>query len=92
MAYYQLLIHTWCDGDPSESDLEDDLERNRPASVVLGKDAICTLRETVAPVESAAGYWGYGTDEVLWRRRRGCRPWAGQTDTATFVSDPRGLQ
>jgi hypothetical protein len=21
-------------------------------------------------VESAAGYWGYGTDEVLWRRRR----------------------
>jgi len=42
MAYHKLLIHTWCDWDPSESDLEE-IGRH----VALGEEAICTLRETV---------------------------------------------
>lgn len=44
MAYYKLLIHVWCDWDPTgESDLEE-IGRH----VVLGENAICTLREIVA--------------------------------------------
>jgi len=46
MAYYKLLIHVWCDWDPSESDLE---EIGR--QVAMGEDAICTLWETVAIVD-----------------------------------------
>ena len=46
MAYYKLLIHAWCDWDPSESDLEE-IGRH----VALGEDAICTLREIVAIVD-----------------------------------------
>ena len=46
MAYYKLLIHAWCDWDPSESDLEE-IGRH----VVQGEDAICTLREIVAVVD-----------------------------------------
>jgi hypothetical protein len=61
MAYYKLLIQIWCDWDPEESDLEE-IGRH----VALGEDAICTLQEIVAVVERS--------DEVLWRRRRRCRP------------------
>ena len=43
MAYYKLFIQVWCDWDPSESDLEEIGRR-----VMLGEDAICTLREIVA--------------------------------------------
>jgi len=46
MAYYKLLIQVWCDWDPGESDLEE-IGRH----VVLGKDAICTLREIAAIVD-----------------------------------------
>jgi hypothetical protein len=45
MAYHKLLIHVWCDWDPSDSDLEE-IGRQE----VLG-DAICTLREIVTVVE-----------------------------------------
>jgi len=46
MAYYKLLIHVWCNWDPSESDLEEIGRR-----VALGEDAICTVRETIAIVD-----------------------------------------
>lgn len=45
MAYYKLLIHVWCDWDPSDSDL-DEIGRQ----VVQG-DAICTVREVVTVVD-----------------------------------------
>ena len=45
MAYYKLLIHVWCDWDPSNSDLEE-IGRQQ----VLG-DAICMLREIVTVVD-----------------------------------------
>jgi len=46
MPYYKLLIHAWCNWDPSESDLG---EIGR--SIDAGEDAICTLREIVATVD-----------------------------------------
>ncbi len=46
MAYYKVLIEVWCDWDPEESNLEEIV-----ADVVLGEDAICTLREVVKVVD-----------------------------------------
>jgi len=40
------VIHVWCDWDPSERGLEEIGQH-----VVLGEDAICTLREIVAVVD-----------------------------------------
>ena len=46
MAYYKLLIHVWCNWDPSESDLQEIARR-----IHVGEDAICTVREIVATVD-----------------------------------------
>ncbi len=46
MAYYKVLIEVWCDWDPEESNLEEIV-----ADVVLGEDAICTLRQVVKVVD-----------------------------------------
>lgn len=46
MAYYKLLIHVWCDWDPSDSDLGE-ISRH----VELGEDAICTLQEIATVVD-----------------------------------------
>jgi hypothetical protein len=46
MAYYKLLIHAWCNWDPSGSDLEEVGRR-----VAQGEDAICTLRKTITVVD-----------------------------------------
>ena len=46
MAYYKVLLEVWCDWDPNESDLEE-IARH----VVLGEDAICTLRQVVTVVD-----------------------------------------
>jgi hypothetical protein len=46
MAYHKLLIHVWCDWDPSDSDL-DEIGRQ----VTLREGAICTLREIIEIVD-----------------------------------------
>ncbi len=46
MAYYKVLLEVWCDWDPEDSDLEEIVRH-----VVLGEDAICTLREVVKAVD-----------------------------------------
>ena len=46
MAYYKLLIHVWCNWDPSETDLEEIGRRT-----ALGEEAVCTLRQSVAVVD-----------------------------------------
>lgn len=46
MAYYKLLIHIWCDWDPSDSGLEE-ISRH----VELREDAICTRQEVALVVD-----------------------------------------